>query len=52
MKPAVGGVNKTQFSCYLYTQDYYYINDQEDFLCFLFNHVIYLDHKQFMKISH
>ena len=29
-----------------------YTNGQEGCPCFHFNHFIYLDHKQFMKISH
>ena len=28
MKPVVGGVNKTQFSCYLYTQGYHKLHRQ------------------------
>ena len=53
MKPAIEGVNKTQFCCYLYTQDYYELHKRpEGYPCLIFNHFIYLDHKQFMKISH
>ena len=29
-----------------------YIHEQEDPLCFPYNHIIYLDNKQFMKITH
>ena len=29
-----------------------YINNHEDSPCFLFNHCVYFDRQQFMKISH
>ena len=53
MKPVAGEVNKTQFfAIYMHKATIHYINDQEGCPYFLFNHFTYLDHKQFMKISH
>ena len=53
MKPAVEEVNKDSFLAICkHKATKNYINDQEDSLYFLFDHFIYLDYKQFMKISH
>ena len=41
MKPAVGAVNKTEFSCHLYTQGNHKLRNRCP--CFLTNHFIHLD---------
>ena len=53
MKWTVGGVNITQFSCYLYTQGKHKLRKRLGRMPrFLANCFIQLDYKQFMKISH
>ena len=43
----------TQFSCIcIHKANLNYVNDQERCPCFLMNHFIHLDYKQFVKISH